>query len=253
MTAGKFAELVGVQAPRVSHILSGRNKPGYDLIVKIMENFPNINPDWLLLGEGPMYRGAQTHLEEPFNSHGLNPHSSPANKEATSTAPDRSSWSDPAEQAPLFAASDSNEREITSIQPQSNNLTPEFKETIELHGTNEPTLFDEAPATGQTYNGTSDDRKAPKAEKSTSDSTRIEKVINDRQFESTSGNPRDTGTEPKNLPGNVYDASGTAKLASSSGLNAESLLNNLCNTKVEIERVMIFYSDNTVSVYTLNK
>ncbi len=60
LSASKFAETVGVQASGISHILSGRNKPGYDLIVKILGNFPDISPDWLLLGEGSMYRDGRT-------------------------------------------------------------------------------------------------------------------------------------------------------------------------------------------------
>jgi transcriptional regulator with XRE-family HTH domain len=52
----KFAERIGVQRSSISHILSGRNKPSYDFIVKILEKFPNLNPDWLLRGKGLMYK-----------------------------------------------------------------------------------------------------------------------------------------------------------------------------------------------------
>ncbi len=52
----KFAELMDVGAPGVSHILSGRNKPNYDFIAKMLSRFPALNPDWLILGEGEMYR-----------------------------------------------------------------------------------------------------------------------------------------------------------------------------------------------------
>ena len=40
----------------ISHILSGRNKPGFDLLQKILRRFPRINPDWLLLDSPQMYR-----------------------------------------------------------------------------------------------------------------------------------------------------------------------------------------------------
>ena len=40
----------------LTHISSGRNKPGLDLITKILSRFPEISPDWLLLGEGEMHR-----------------------------------------------------------------------------------------------------------------------------------------------------------------------------------------------------
>lgn len=52
----QFAEIVGIKSGGVSHLLSGRNKPSYDLIRKILLNFPRINPDWLLLDASQMYR-----------------------------------------------------------------------------------------------------------------------------------------------------------------------------------------------------
>jgi transcriptional regulator with XRE-family HTH domain len=56
MTASRFAELINVQPSGVSHVLSGRNNPGYDFIINTLRSFPDINPDWLLLGIGAMYR-----------------------------------------------------------------------------------------------------------------------------------------------------------------------------------------------------
>jgi hypothetical protein len=53
----KLAEMLGIQASGISHIMSGRNKPSYDFIVKLLNRFPQINPDWLLIDKGPMYRG----------------------------------------------------------------------------------------------------------------------------------------------------------------------------------------------------
>jgi transcriptional regulator with XRE-family HTH domain len=52
----RFAERIGVQRSSMSHILSGRNKPSFDFIIKILESFPSLNPDWLLRGKGMMYK-----------------------------------------------------------------------------------------------------------------------------------------------------------------------------------------------------
>jgi transcriptional regulator with XRE-family HTH domain len=52
----RFAERIGVQRSSISHILSGRNKPSFDFIIKILDSFPAINPDWLLRGKGLMYK-----------------------------------------------------------------------------------------------------------------------------------------------------------------------------------------------------
>ena len=54
MSASQFADKIGVQRSSVSHVLSGRNKPSLDFVTKILESFSEINPDWLLRGEGNM-------------------------------------------------------------------------------------------------------------------------------------------------------------------------------------------------------
>lgn len=51
-TASTFADKIGVQRSSLSHLLSGRNKPSLDLIMKIYEAFPELNLYWLLKGEG---------------------------------------------------------------------------------------------------------------------------------------------------------------------------------------------------------
>lgn len=50
LNAAGFAEKIGVQRSSISHILSKRNKPSLDLILKIQSAFDNITLDWLLLG-----------------------------------------------------------------------------------------------------------------------------------------------------------------------------------------------------------
>ncbi|MBQ8493663.1 MAG: helix-turn-helix transcriptional regulator [Alistipes sp.] len=56
LTATTLARLLEIQPSGISHILSGRNKPSFDLVVKILRAFPDINPDWLLLGDERVYR-----------------------------------------------------------------------------------------------------------------------------------------------------------------------------------------------------
>ena len=48
LTASKLAEILDIKPAAVSHILSGRNKPSFELICKIVTRFPHINPYWLL-------------------------------------------------------------------------------------------------------------------------------------------------------------------------------------------------------------
>jgi transcriptional regulator with XRE-family HTH domain len=56
LSSSQFADKIGVQRSSVSHVLSGRNKPGFDFIQKILEAFPGINAEWLITGRGEMYK-----------------------------------------------------------------------------------------------------------------------------------------------------------------------------------------------------
>lgn len=52
MNAATFADRIGVQRSSLSHLLSGRNKPSLDFVLKIVEEFPEVNLYWLLIGKG---------------------------------------------------------------------------------------------------------------------------------------------------------------------------------------------------------
>jgi len=59
-TAARLADEIGVQRSGISHIMSGRNQPSYDFILKIINTFPEISVEWLLTGRGTMQK-AQIH------------------------------------------------------------------------------------------------------------------------------------------------------------------------------------------------
>ena len=52
LNASSFADKIGVQRSSLSHLLSGRNKPSLDFILKILEVFPDIDLYWILNGKG---------------------------------------------------------------------------------------------------------------------------------------------------------------------------------------------------------
>ncbi|MFA8436644.1 MAG: helix-turn-helix transcriptional regulator [Marinifilaceae bacterium] len=56
LTSSKFADTIGVQRSSISHILSGRNNPSLDFIQKILNAYPSVNLDWLIAGDGDMYK-----------------------------------------------------------------------------------------------------------------------------------------------------------------------------------------------------
>ncbi len=65
ITSAKLAEMAGVQPAAVSHILSGRNKPGFDFLASIIRSLPALNARWLMLGEGEMYLQNDKTSSEP--------------------------------------------------------------------------------------------------------------------------------------------------------------------------------------------
>ncbi len=52
LSASSFAEKIGVQRSSISHILSGRNKPSLEFIMKVLSSFPEVDLYWLLNGKG---------------------------------------------------------------------------------------------------------------------------------------------------------------------------------------------------------
>ena len=48
LTASRLAEILEIQPASISHILKGRNKPSFELVCRIINRFPQVNPYWLL-------------------------------------------------------------------------------------------------------------------------------------------------------------------------------------------------------------
>jgi len=52
LNASAFADKIGVQRSSMSHLLSGRNKPSLDFVMKVLEVFPDVDLYWILAGRG---------------------------------------------------------------------------------------------------------------------------------------------------------------------------------------------------------
>ena len=52
LSASAFADKIGVQRSSLSHLLSGRNKPSLDFVIKVVEEFSEVDLYWLLNGKG---------------------------------------------------------------------------------------------------------------------------------------------------------------------------------------------------------
>jgi len=68
----QFADEIGVQRSSISHVLSGRNKPSFEFLQKLILAYPQINADWLIIGREPMFltshdQGVSKNNEKPVS------------------------------------------------------------------------------------------------------------------------------------------------------------------------------------------
>lgn len=52
LSATSFADKIQVGRSSISHIISGRNKPSLDFVMKVVQTFPEVELYWLLNGKG---------------------------------------------------------------------------------------------------------------------------------------------------------------------------------------------------------
>lgn len=66
ISQSQFADTLGVARASISHILSGRNKPGFDFLASLARHYPSLNLTWLITGRGRMYGNSQQPAETYF-------------------------------------------------------------------------------------------------------------------------------------------------------------------------------------------
>ena len=59
LTPSSLADAIGVPRSSISHLLSGRNKPSLDFVLKLVKTYPEVNLYWLLNGKGDFPAKAQ--------------------------------------------------------------------------------------------------------------------------------------------------------------------------------------------------
>lgn len=52
LSATAFAEKIDFNRSTISHLLSGRNKPSLEFVMKLLQKFPEVEMNWLLFGKG---------------------------------------------------------------------------------------------------------------------------------------------------------------------------------------------------------
>ena len=54
LSASALADKIGVQRSSISHLLSGRNNPSLDFVMRVQQHFPGISFEWLIKGKGKL-------------------------------------------------------------------------------------------------------------------------------------------------------------------------------------------------------
>ncbi|MDT8418333.1 MAG: helix-turn-helix transcriptional regulator, partial [Lutibacter sp.] len=65
ISAALLAEKIEVQRSSISHILSGRNKPSLEFVLKILKAFPEVELYWLLNGVGNFPKQVEVKTPSP--------------------------------------------------------------------------------------------------------------------------------------------------------------------------------------------
>lgn len=72
LTSTKFADVIGVQRSSISHILSGRNKPSFDFIEKMLMAYPELDAQWLITGKGNMFSDQPSLFDQKIKQESVN-------------------------------------------------------------------------------------------------------------------------------------------------------------------------------------
>lgn len=59
MNSAVFAAAINIQGSTLSHILNGRNNPSLAVLQGVLNRFPNISPEWLIMGQGSIERSSK--------------------------------------------------------------------------------------------------------------------------------------------------------------------------------------------------
>ena len=73
ITATAFSEMLQVNRSTISHLLSGRNKPSLEFVLKVLKAFPEVELYWLLNGEGHFPTPTTKQNSEPSATQNVSP------------------------------------------------------------------------------------------------------------------------------------------------------------------------------------
>ncbi len=68
ISATTFADEIDFNRSTISHLLSGRNKPSLEFVMKVLQKFPEVELYWLLNGKGSFPAQENIESQNPYAS-----------------------------------------------------------------------------------------------------------------------------------------------------------------------------------------
>jgi len=81
LSASAFADKISVQRSTISHLLTGRNKPSLEFVLKVVKSFPEVNLYWLLNGKGT-FPAVQKETDAPYSTKTVSSTEYPSNSKS---------------------------------------------------------------------------------------------------------------------------------------------------------------------------
>ena len=122
MTAGQFAEKIGISPSSLSHILSGRNNPSLEVVTKIHTACNYVNLFWLLYGDGDMEGVNQTVTTENSSISGISLFDE-SSFFTTERTDERENRKEMASNTPVFAPKEIVREEIKYVEKPARKIT----------------------------------------------------------------------------------------------------------------------------------
>ena len=127
LSPAQLADRLGVQRSGISHILSGRNKPSFELLQRVVQSFPEISAEWLITGNGKPLKEQNLAAASGAASSAASGATSGATSSATSSAANsRSSGTTPST-TPSISPSTTSGSNNSSTSGTISGATPPFE------------------------------------------------------------------------------------------------------------------------------
>ncbi|MBS9774240.1 MAG: helix-turn-helix transcriptional regulator [Tenacibaculum sp.] len=68
LSSSTFADTINVPKSSISHLLSGRNKPSLDFVIKVVDSFNEVDLNWLVYGKGEFPKSIKSSEEKALKN-----------------------------------------------------------------------------------------------------------------------------------------------------------------------------------------